>query len=112
MKSFVKQVAAYLTGWCIVQPLYNRLIKYVRERELASPGPETRRYFALQAEAVADAMQDRLIPMESEADDFRRALRRIRSERLDRTDCRAIADAVLAAHGDSEGMGTTGSWVG
>lgn len=56
--TFAKQVAAYLTGWCIVQPLYNRLMKYVRNRELTNPSDDTRRYFRHEAVALSAALQE------------------------------------------------------
>lgn len=55
--TFRKTVLAYLTGWLIVQPLYNRIIKVVRERELDHPSTDTLRYFKRHGDAVVDAME-------------------------------------------------------
>lgn len=57
--TFAKTVAAYLTGWLIVQPIYNRLFGVWRRRELGDPGPETQAYFRRQAEAIVDEMEAR-----------------------------------------------------
>lgn len=55
--TFRKTVLAYLTGWLIVQPLYNRLLKVWRKRELKNPSEETRAYFREHGKAVAKALQ-------------------------------------------------------
>lgn len=57
--TFRKTVLAYLTGWLIAQPLYNRLIALWRRRELANPSPETLGYWEHQAEAIVDAAERR-----------------------------------------------------
>lgn len=56
---YARCLAAYLSGWLIVQPLYNRLHGAWRRRQLGNPGPETAAYFRRQAEAVVDVMEER-----------------------------------------------------
>lgn len=33
MKTYLKCLAAYLTGWVIAQSIFNRVMKHVRDRE-------------------------------------------------------------------------------
>jgi hypothetical protein len=57
--SFTKLVCAHLVGWCIVQPLYNRLVRYVRNREMENPSKEMRFYWRQQADEIVDVMEER-----------------------------------------------------
>lgn len=57
--TFAKTVGAYLTGWLIVQPLYNRLFREFRKRDAANPSAESRAYWRYQAEAIVDVMEER-----------------------------------------------------
>lgn len=57
--TFWRTVAAYLTGWLIVNPSYTRVLKLWRRRELANPSPETRDYFNAIAKAVVDEQEAR-----------------------------------------------------
>jgi hypothetical protein len=57
--TFWKTVRAYLTGWLIVQPLYNRLLGAWRRRELQNPSSETRAYWGHQADAIVDELARR-----------------------------------------------------
>jgi hypothetical protein len=57
--TFTKTVAAYLTGWLIVQPLYNRLLNAYRKREMEHPSEETLVYFERQAKAIVNCMEYR-----------------------------------------------------
>lgn len=57
--TFWKTVGAYLTGWLIVQPTYNRLLKAWRKRELENPSDESRAYWDRQAEAIVRRMARR-----------------------------------------------------
>lgn len=57
--TFRKTVLAYLTGWLIVQPLYNRLFAWWRRREMEKPDGEYRTHLRELAAEVAEAIERR-----------------------------------------------------
>lgn len=57
--TFRKTVLAYLTGWLIVQPTWNRLLAAYRRREINNPSAETRVYWEWQARAIVDELRRR-----------------------------------------------------
>lgn len=63
MKDFAKRVAAHICTWFIVQPLYNRLLREWRKRELGNPSEETTTYWHEQACAIVDVMEKRQLVM-------------------------------------------------
>lgn len=59
--NFRKAVLAHITGWLIVQPLYNRLVKQFRKRDMESPCPETKWWWRQQAKAIVDEQERRIV---------------------------------------------------
>lgn len=59
MRDFAKRVAAHICTWFIVQPLYNRILKLWRQRELESPSEESHAYWKRQADSIVDVMEER-----------------------------------------------------
>lgn len=57
--TFSKTVLAYLTGWLIAQPVYNRLWAAWRRRQMRNPSEEMRFYWREQAKAIVDEWDDR-----------------------------------------------------
>lgn len=57
--TFPRTVLAYLTGWLIVQPLYNRVYAAWRRREMAKPDGEYRQHLRAEADAIVDVMEER-----------------------------------------------------
>lgn len=54
--TFAKTVLAYLTGWLIAQPVYNRVFQAWKRREMAKPNGEYRRHLRDQAREFVDAL--------------------------------------------------------
>jgi hypothetical protein len=67
--TFRKTVGAYLTGWLIAQPLYNRLIAYKRRQEAQNPSNETRAFWRQEAEAIVDEMERRQLRRERQGEE-------------------------------------------
>lgn len=59
--TFWRTVGAYLTGWLIVMPAYNRLWAAWRRREFANPGPELRKARQDEAVAIVDELERRVV---------------------------------------------------
>lgn len=57
--TFWRTVRAYLTGWLIVQPIYNRVYNAWRRREMEKPEGEYRTHLHDQACAIVDVMEAR-----------------------------------------------------
>lgn len=91
--TFRKTVAAYLTGWLIVQPLYNRVYAWWRRREMEKPDGEYRRMARDLAVAVVEQLEERwhVTALKYTAEDVNLAL------------LGAAADAFAAEPGTSAG---------
>lgn len=117
--TFGKTVLAYLTGWLIVQPVYNRVFGAWRRREMARPDGEYQTHLRAQAHAIVSHLSDFdsgrapvalevIVAQHSELDTLRGEVERLEGQLGCSTlTLRARTDALkaIAEYGEAFGSG-------